>query len=248
MLKKNFLFSALALFALWAGWLIAYYAIGNEYLLPSFGQTVRSAFALLGKGEFWRAFGATFLRTAVAFVCSFACGGTLALVSRLYPAVRAFFAPLVSVLRTLPTMAVILALLLWTSPAAAPVIVAALVLFPALYAACLSAFDGAGEAFCDLTEAFGVCAKRKILRMYLPLAAPSVLGQAGAICSMGLKVIVSGEVLSSTYRSLGGMMHEAQNVLDMPQLLALTLVTVCIGFALEGLFALAAKPLLRWKA
>ena len=43
-------------------------------------------------------------------------------------------------------------------------------------------------------------------------------------------------------------MHEAQNVLDMPQLLALTLVTVCIGFALEGLFALAAKPLLRWKA
>lgn len=247
-MKRNYLFSALALVALWAGWLIAYYAIGNDFLLPSFWETVKSAFLLLGKGAFWRAFGSTLLRTVLAFVISFACGGLLALFSRLYPAVRAFCAPVVSVLRTLPTLAVILILLLWTSPSTAPVIVAALVLFPALYSACLTAFDGAGEEFEELTSAFGVGNKRKVFQMYLPLAAPSVLGQAGAVFSMGLKITVSGEVLSSTYHSLGGMMHEAQNILNMPQLLALTLMTLLIGFALEGICALAARYLVRWKA
>lgn len=201
----------------------------------------------MGEGGFWRAFGSTLLRTVIAFVVSFVLGGSLALLSRLFPAVRAFFAPVVSVLRTLPTMAVILVLLLWTSPSVAPVVVAALVLFPALYSACLTAFDGAGEEFGELTEAFEIGVGRKIGKMYLPLAAPSVLGQAGAVFSMGLKVTVSGEVLSSTYRSLGGMMHEAQNILNMPRLLALTLVSLLIGFALEGICALAARYLVRWK-
>lgn len=247
MVKKNALFSAVALIALWLVWVIAYYIVRNDYVLPSFRETLRETGRLLGEASFWRAFGNTFLRTLWAFLVSLALGVGLAIPAHLIGGVRAFFAPIISVLRTVPTMAVVLMLLLWTTPAVAPVIVSALVLFPAAYAAALAALDEVGEEYGELTRAFRVSAGRKIVKMYLPLAAPPLLKQAGSIFSLGLKVVISGEVMASTYRSLGGMMQEAQTFLAMPRLMALTLITVLLGFALEGLCRLVNRLIVRWR-
>lgn len=247
MVKKNALFSAVALIALWLVWVIAYYIVRNDYVLPSFWETLRETGRLLGEASFWRAFGNTFLRTLWAFLVSLALGVGSAIPAHLVGGVRAFFAPIISALRTVPTMAVVLMLLLWTTPAVAPVIVSALVLFPAAYAAALAALDEVGEEYGELTRAFRVSAGRKIVKMYLPLAAPPLLKQAGSIFSLGLKVVISGEVMASTYRSLGGMMQEAQTFLSMPRLMALTLITVLLGFALEGLCRLMYRLIVRWR-
>ena len=244
---KNIIFSLLALLAIWLVWLIAYFALENDYVLPSFGETVKKAWELLGEGAFWRAFGNTLFRTVWAFLISFVLGAGLAALSVLFSWVRAFLAPLISILRTVPTMAIILILLLWTSPAGAPIVVAALVLMPAFYSASLAALTETEREYGEFARAFRVSKTRQLFKMYLPVSAPPVLKQAGAIFSMGLKVTVSGEVLSSTFRSLGGMMHEAQIYLATSRLLALTLLTVLLGFALEGLCALVYRLVVRWR-
>ncbi len=246
-MKRTALFSVLALAALWAGWTIAYFAIGNEYILPSFSQTLVATGRYLASGAFYAAFFHTLGRTVVAFLCSAIAGTLLALLSYRAAWARAFLAPVVSVLRTVPTMAIILALLIWTSPAAAPVVVCVLVLFPAWYAAALAGLDEVGREYGDLARVYDVSLSRRVFRMYLPLAAPVFLGQAGSLLSMGLKITVSAEVLAKTYRSLGGMMQEAQTFVEMPELLALTLVTVVLGFALEGICALVLRFAVRWK-
>ncbi len=241
------LFSVGALVAVWLLWIASYHAIANDYILPSFEGTVASLFQTLGEGAFWRAAGNTLWRTLLAFLVSLLLGVGLALLSRLFEGVRYFLAPVVSILRTLPTMAVILILLIWTTPLTAPVVVSGLVLFPAAYAAALASMDEVHESYGQLARAYGVSRARQAFKMYLPLSAPAVTGQAGAILSMGLKITVSGEVLSSTAKSLGGMMQEAKLFLEMPRLLALTLLAVLLGFALEGLCALIAKYAMRWR-
>ncbi len=237
----------LAVVFLWLFWLIAYFIVRNDYLLPSVGDTLVETWRLLGTGEFWRAFGGTLLRTLAAFGLSLVLGTGLGVIARLFSGVRAFFAPIISVLRSLPTVAIILILLLWTSPAVAPVIVSMLVLLPAVYAAVLAALDEVHGEYGELIRAFRVNKRRAVFQLYLPLAAPPVLGQAGGIFSLGLKITVSGEVLASTYRSLGGLMQEAKMYVQMPVLLALTLVTVLTGFLLEGLCRLAYRLLVRWR-
>ena len=246
-MKQRILFSVAALIAVWLVWIVAFRIIANDYILPSFSETAASLFQTLGEGAFWRALLNTLGRTLLAFAVSIVLGVGLALLARLFRGVRSFFAPLISILRTLPTMAVILILLIWTTPSVAPVIVAGLVLFPAAYAAALTAMDEVHESYGALSRAYGIKRTRQAFRMYLPLSAPSVLGQAGAILSMGLKIAVSGEVLSSTAKSLGGMMQEAKLFLEMPRLLALTLAAVLLGFLLEGLCALLAKLCVRWR-
>ena len=247
-MKKNLIFSALALIFLWLAWLIAHAAVRNDYILPSCWEALKECGRLLGEAAFWRAFFNTLLRTLWAFLFSLLLGAGLALVANLHGAVRAFFAPIISVLRTVPTMAIILMLLIWTNPRVAPVLVALFVLFPSFYAATLSALDEVRENYGDLARVFHVGVGRKIGRMYLPLAAPSVLRQAGSIFSMGLKITISGEVLSNTFRSIGGLMQEAKMFVEMPRLMALTLLSVFVGFALEGLGLLLYKLIVRWRA
>lgn len=228
----------MAILALWLAWLAAYLAVGNDLVVPSIGETFGEVGRLFTEAAFWRAFGGTLWRSLEAFLVSLALGAGLGLLACVFYPVRAFFAPIVSVLRTVPTMAVVLILLLWTSPAAAPVIIAALVLFPVFYASVLSSLDGVRERFGEVASAFHAPKVRQIFQMYLPLAAPPVLAQLGAAFSLGLKITVSGEVLSATAKSLGSMMQQAQGFLEMPRLLALTLLAVVIGFVFEGIFAL----------
>jgi len=247
-MKKNFLLSLFALLALWGAWLTVSAVVKNDYILPSFSRTVSAAWELMGQADFWTAFSQTLLRTLLAFVLSVPLGVGLALLSALNGGVRAFLAPFVSILRTVPTMAVVLILLLWAGHTAAPVIVAMLVLFPAVYAAALAAYDGVTAQFGMLTRAYGVGTGQKIWRMYLPLSASVLLPQAGSVASLGLKITISGEVLANTYRSLGGMMQDAKMYLEMPRLLALTIVSLLLGFALEGLCVLIARLVMRGKA
>lgn len=242
------MFSALAVLFLWLVWLIACAAVKNEYILPSFWEAMKSCGRLLGQAAFWHAFCGTLLRTVWAFLFSLLFGAGLALLASLNGAVRAFLSPLISVLRTVPTMAVILILLIWTNPRVAPVLVSLFVLFPSFYAATLSAIDDVRASFGDLARAFRVGAGRRLAKMYLPLAAPNVLRQSGAIFSMGLKITISGEVLSNTFHSLGGLMQEAKMFVEMPTLMALTFVSVLVGFALEGLCALCYRLIVRWKS
>ena len=244
---QNALLSLTAIVALWLVWIAAYYIVRNDYVLPSFWDAFAEMGRILADASFWRAFWNTFLRTLWAFLASMALGIAMAVCSHLTAGLRVFFAPAISVMRTVPTIAVILMLLLWTTPSMVPVIVSALVLFPAVYAAALAALDEVGENYGELTRAFRVPLMRRIGKMYLPLAAPVMLKQAGGIFSLGLKVVISGEVLASTYRSLGGMMQDAQMYLNMPRLMALTLLVLFMGFVLEGVCYFAYRLIVRWR-
>ena len=84
MAKKNALFSALAVAALWLAWIAAYYGVKNDYVLPSFWDTLRETGRLLVSASFWRAFFNTFLRTLWAFLISLALGVGMAVAAHLF--------------------------------------------------------------------------------------------------------------------------------------------------------------------
>ncbi len=244
---KNLALSGAAVLTVIAVWVVACLIVRNDYVLPSFFDTCKEVGGLFSDAAFWTAFCGTLVRTAVAFFVALILGILLALVANLRTWVRAFLSPIVSVLRTVPTMAVILMLLLWTTPRVAPVIVSLLVLLPAVYAATLSSLDEVTAEYGVLARAFRIPAWKRAMKMYLPLVAPPVLGQAGSIFSMGLKITVSGEVLANTFQSLGGMMQEAKMFVAMPRLMALTLVTVAVGFLLEGACLIVYRLIVRWR-
>lgn len=233
--RKNLIWSLLSVAFLFAVWQLACRRADNGYLIPSVPESLSAMGRLLTEGGFWRAFSQTFLRTLNAFFISFLLALFFSIVSYLVPAIGRFLSPVISFLRSLPTMAVLLLLLVWTTPKEAPVIVAFLALFPILYAGMSAAFSAVPSDLIEMSRVYKVPLWRRIVRLYLPFAAPYVLRESASALSFSLKLVVSAEVLANTAQSLGGMLQEARIFLEMPRMFALTLVTVAAGFFLECL-------------
>ena len=244
--KLNIILSLSAFALMWIIWLIAYFSVKNEYVIPSISSTVKSFGQCLVNGNFWLAFLYTVLRTGLAFVISFVLAVALVAVGAIFKPFNSFIKPFMGVLRTLPTLAVILILLFWTNPTLAPIIVTILVLFPMIYSQLTSALNGVDNGIIEMAEVYEISKKARLTKIYLPLISPAVLSQTGANISLGIKVMISAEVLSGTYKSLGGLMQSARFYVDMPKLTALTVIAVLLGIVIDLSFSLIERITFKW--
>lgn len=232
--KINILCSVAALLVMWLVWIIAYYSVGNELIVPSFSETLKSFWQYLGNAEFWAAVGNSLLRTLLAFLISFVLAAAFAALAMLGGWAKAALKPVMVIIRTLPTMAVVLIILKITSGnrILSPVIVTCLVLLPIIYAQFLAAAEGIDGGITEMAKVYGVKKRDRLFKIYLPLVAPNILSQTGANVSLGLKILISAEVLVSTANGLGGMMS-ATAATDAAKLAALTLAAVVSGLLIE---------------
>ena len=244
--KFNIILSVSAFALMWIIWLIAYYSVKNDYVIPSISDTAKSFGKCLISGSFWLSFVFTLLRTAFSFAISFVLAAALVAVSALFKVCKSFIKPFMSVLRTIPTLAIILILLFWTTPTVAPVIVTILVLFPMIYSQLSAAVDGIDEGLTEMAEVYGVSKGERLTKIYLPLISPAVLSQTGPNISLGIKVMISAEVLAGTYKSLGGLMQNARFYVDMPRLAALTIIAVIAGILIDLCFSLLERVTFKW--
>ena len=182
----------------------------------------------------------TLKRVLIAFIIAFIFAAIFAIISYLVPWFSLFFAPIVSVLRSMPVLGVLLIILVWSSVNTAPIVVAFLSLFPTLYAGFSAALTGVDKKLVEMSRVYRVPTWRRVWRLYIPSAAPIALRESGAALSFSVKLVVSAEVLASTFKSLGGMMQEAKLYLDMPLLFALVCVTFLAGLFLETVGGLVA--------
>ena len=244
--KLNMLFSVAAIAVMWAAWIIAAAAVKNEYVVPSFVQTIRAVWVQLCDAYFWQSFAFTLLRSFSGWLLAFVCAVVFVAVGALSVGARKFIEPFVRVFRTLPTMAITLMLLLWSSPRIAPIVVTFLMLFPISYSQLSAAYYGVDPKLKEMTEVYGVSKKDMLLRVCIPQMMPSLFVQAGPNLSLSLKVTVSAEVLSFTFGSLGGIMQDASIYSDMPKMFAVTLILLIVGAALEFTLGFLTKISDRW--
>ena len=232
----NVLFSLLAVLVMWAAWLVAYAAVGNDYVLPSFWATLRGLGELLTEGFFWRSFALTLLRAAEGWLLAYACAVAGVALGALSGKCRSFLAPFVAVLRTVPTLAVTLMLVLWFSKHTVPVIVTFLMLFPVSYAQLSAAYRAIDPKLLDMAKVYRLSRFDRIFRIAVPQMLPSLFAQAGPNFSLSVKVAVSAEILAHTYNALGWMMQDAGSYPDpvsVARMFALTLVVLVTGGLVE---------------
>jgi len=250
LLKKHWLSILLALLsvgALFAAWAIAYRAEGNDIVVPSIADVFKDFFALFGEANFWQAVFYTVLRTIIAVAISFALAAAVSALGAIYTPIKAFFAPVVSVFRVVPTMAITLILVLSFPRRWVPVIVTFLVVFPMLYAELNAAIDGVDGDLLSMAKAYNI-PKRTILgKIILPSVAPQIVMQLGTVISFALKLTISAEILVNLAKGLGGMMQYANICIEISRLAALTLVSVILGLLVELIFYIIDRNVFKWR-
>lgn len=219
-------------------WYIASKVVGIEMILPSPQQSVKSLINLFGKQDFWLAVGNTLGRSLYAFIISVLFAIVLAIIGYVLPIFAKIISPLVVLLRSVPTMSIILLALIWLDASSAPVLITFLILFPQLYSSFLSSLNGINVELIDMSKAYKVPLYKRIIGLYVPEVLPTSLDAMKSNVSLGVKVTIAGEVLAQTFASMGVNMQISKMYLDTAELLGWTIVAVLLSYALEGVFTL----------
>ena len=242
----NLLFPIGAVAVLVAIWAIAAAAAGDRLILPSPAETAAEFFRMIGGktcGKFWAAFGMTLVRSLLAYVCAGAAAFVLAFLSRNGYVRRALY-PIFSVLRAVPTMAVIFLFLIWVRARWSPVWVAVTVLLPTMYAAFNQAFDAFDAGLEEMSRVYRVPLRVRLQKMYVPLLLPPLIDSLSFL-SLSIKLVVAVEALAMTATSLGALLYNANITFETARLLAVSLAAVLAGFVIDGL-TFTGKRLLPW--
>lgn len=222
-------------------WTVFYLVADNDWLFPSFSSVLRSSGELLKDKDFYIAYGNTLLRVLKTFLWSFVLGVITATTAYLIKPVGKILSPFIAVLRSLPTLAVALLLLIWSTPEKAPVFVGFLALFPILYTGVSNALSVVPNSLKELCKVYNVPVKKQIVKLYLPYSVPYLIEESASALSFGVKLVVSAEIICKTYQSMGELLQNYRIYEAVPKMLAVTLLTVLTGILLETLGRIVAE-------
>ena len=233
----------LLVFFLW--WIIAL-AINNNALFPTPIEVIPIFVSLLGEGDVYIALGATLLRLLMSFIISFIIAFILGVIGGLFPIFHTLINPLIIVLRTIPTAAVILIMIVLLKPVIALTLIVFLMMFPILYEAVRGGIYNIDDTIKQsLRLESDVYSPKSIFKVLLPTAMPTI--SLGVIQSLGLgmKVSIMAEVLvgNPKVKGLGMMIKNHYNYVEMNYVLALSLIGIILIGLLDLMLHLVKKKI-----
>lgn len=235
-----------ALGAMIALWAIFAEIVGIELIIPSVKSTFLRFFALFSEKSFYRAVGGTAFRSLISFALGAAFALIFALLS-LFKPVRLFLSPIIKVMRSVPTMSLILLTVIWLKPSTSPILIAFLINFPIMYSGFYSAITGVDSDLIEMSNAYKVPVKDRIFSLYFPQILPSAFDNMQSSAGLTIKIVISAEVIAQTRNSMGIMMQTARGYLETAELLAWTIVAIILGYLVEFIVFALKKLIVRWK-
>lgn len=228
-------------------WWIAALIIDVDLILPSPTEAFVNLFDYLKSFDFWKAIAGTILRSVESFCIAFIIAISLSLAAYFNKTIKKLITPLMAIVRSIPTMSIILILIIWFSPSIAPLVVAIIVICPTLYSSFLSGFLQIDLQIIEMANFYKVSKKRKIMKLFLPNMAPVLFETSASGISLNIKLIIAAEALAQTSQSIGKLMQYAKIAIETEKLFALTIAAVILSTLFEGVIRFIGKKVVRWQ-
>ena len=221
-------------------WYVAARLTHSELIVPEPKNVIKLTFSLLGEGSTYLALLSTLLRAVIAFVLSAVIAILLGMLTVVWNKSSFCVNAVVTFLRALPTIAIILVTLIAFKSRSVPVIVAFLVVFPIIYSVLRRELEHNSKLL-DVCAVFDVTPAKKIKFVLLPIVRDELLSVVRDELPLCIKVVVAGEVLALPLSGIGKQMYIGKIELDTAKVIALTVLTLVVCFAISGIVALCQR-------
>ena len=246
-ITKNRLISLSAIIILLILWKLVSMWTSSEQLIPSPEKTLLSVIDVVSRENFLPSLLTTIGRGLLGFLISLVLALLLGIPAGLNSTFRLLINPLLVTFRSTPVISLILLAIIWFGNEMVPVFIAVLTMFPII---CTNIIDGIRNVDRDLIEMGKTyrISKRRITReIYLPSISPFLTSGISSALGFGWRAIIIGEVLAQPGFGVGTQMQNAQIFLQVPELIAWTLIAILVSSLFEFLIRRVEKKLVRWK-
>ena len=204
------------------------YSTGLTFL-PDFFLALKGMFLLMGKGFTWVSLGYSLLRLLISFLISAFVGIMLGILAGYFETLAKILAPLITILRAIPTIAVIFLLLVYVPHFSLYVVF--LLLFPLIYQASLEGASEVTRRYDYDLRMRGKWSLSNITRVVFPLSQDYILLGLIQAFGLGFKVEIMAETFgyNSSFQGLGKLLYLYYSQVEYSDLVSLVLLILSVS-------------------
>ncbi len=229
---------------IWEG--VALY-IDNSLLFPRVSEIFLSLKNLVASGDFILILWNTLSRFFISIVFSLILAIIFSVASYRYEVISFLLFPFIIFLRAVPTIAIIIVVLIWSSVERVPIVVGMLILFPILYESILGGIKNVDKNLLKMSKVFKVPTKKVVRDIYIPSIYYSISSNIPSYIGLTFKVIIAGEVLSQESLSIGGEIFINKIYLESSNIFAWIIVVIGLNYFLEKGLKTINNRVCRWE-
>lgn len=234
---KRIVLTCLSILLIPVAWQLLSWQMAQPQLIPSFPDLVRALLRLVYTPGFLVSIGTTCLRACVGLLLSLAAASITAFLLNRSEAIRFLFMPWLSLLRSVPVISFILLALIFLNPEMIPLLIAFLTMYPLLTENLLKGLMNRRDSWKILARQFHLNAWNRLFQINYPQLQPYLFSGLASAVGFGWRAIIMGEVLSQCVDGIGKRMKEAQVFIDVPELIAWTLVAIVLSWLTDKLIS-----------
>ena len=234
---KRIVLTCLSILLIPVAWQLLSWQMAQPQLIPSFPDLIRALLRLVYTPGFLVSIGTTLLRACAGLLLSLAAASITAFLLNRSEAIRFLFMPWLSLLRSVPVISFILLALIFLNPEMIPLLIAFLTMYPLLTENLLKGLMNRRDSWKMLARQFHLNAWNRLFQINYPQLRPYLFSGLASAVGFGWRAIIMGEVLSQCVDGIGKRMKEAQVFIDVPELIAWTLVAIVLSWLTDKLIS-----------
>ncbi len=228
---KNVTSSVLLIFALW--YILSLF--NNHNVIPKISTVFSTLAQILTSAEMLKNIAITFFRLFIAMSISISVGLLLGLLIVIVPKLKDIIKEMLNIFQVIPPVSVLIMAIMWFGLNGMPAIfIVVFSLIPLIAVYVIDATDNVDKKLLDMAKVFRLSKLDIIRHIYIPSIRTQFLTAIGIGLTMGAKIIVMGEVLT-TSTGIGGMITTARLNLEPESVIAWTIIMVCLYYMLENI-------------
>lgn len=214
-------------------WQLISWSIGDKIYNPTPIGTLQALMILLSSTKTWVTILMTISRIVFSVIIAYILGGALGIIAGVRPLFELLLAPLVMIMRSVPTMSVILFAMIWIGNSWTPFIVGFLIVFPMVYGILIEGVKHIDAHLVEMGRIYKFSKKKMLRVIYLPSLFPQLKSAAINALGLGVKVVIAAEVLAGTARSVGWQLKTSISNINLEAALAWTIIALAIAVFLN---------------
>lgn len=234
---KRTVLTCLSVLLIPVAWQLLSWQMAQPQLIPSFPDLMRALLRVVSSPGFLVSIGTTLLRACVGLLLSLAAASITAFLLNRSETIRLLFMPWLSLLRSVPVISFILLALIFLNPEMIPLLIAFLTMYPLLTENLLKGLMNRRDSWKILARQFHLNAWNRLFQINYPQLKPYLFSGLASAVGFGWRAIIMGEVLSQCVDGIGKRMKEAQVFIDVPELIAWTLVAIVLSWLTDKLIS-----------
>lgn len=243
--QNNYLFLSPIIFLII--WEIVARFVGNSMIFPNIAEIFYSLIDIIKSDNFLIILFNTLKKSVITLLTSMFLGSFLGVLSYNYKLCYLIFFPFINFIKSIPTIAVIILVLIWSKVEFVPFFAGIMIALPIIYENILGGIDSIDRDLIKMANIYNVSKFLIFKDIYLPGVYFFLSSTLSAITALVLKVVIAGEVLAQDTLSIGGEIFMGKIYLESGSIFAWIIIIIFINFVIELFIKCLNKRLNSWR-